>query len=90
MAKPTSVTARVSLLLALVCTQVEELSGVITHHVPLKVLFSEHWLALLLQIGLEACYGCTFYTAFSCKRRQELLRVCVACWPAECVGRHAH
>lgn len=45
--------------------EVENLSGVIKHHVPLAVLFKDHWQGVSLQFLLEACYGSTFYTVFT-------------------------
>lgn len=37
----------------------------IKRHRPIVVLFRDHWLGVLLQFLLEACYGTTFYTFFT-------------------------
>lgn len=45
--------------------QVEQLQGSIKHHLPLAVLFRDHWAGVLLQFLLEGCYGAAFYTFFT-------------------------
>jgi hypothetical protein len=65
--------------------QVEELSGSIRHHIPLAVLFREHWAGVLLQFLLEACYGTAFYTFFTW---QAPLSVPGAAW-LRCLGSNA-
>ncbi|KAI8467534.1 MAG: major facilitator superfamily domain-containing protein [Monoraphidium minutum] len=45
--------------------EVAALSATIKHHVPLVVLFRDHWRGVLLQVLLEAVYGSSFYIFFS-------------------------
>lgn len=43
----------------------EHLSATIKHHIPLAVLFRDHWPGVLLQFLIEAAYGTAFYTFFT-------------------------
>ncbi|WIA30903.1 hypothetical protein OEZ86_000955 [Tetradesmus obliquus] len=45
--------------------EVTQLAPKIKHHVPLAVLFKDHWVSLLLQFLVEAALGSGFYTWFS-------------------------
>lgn len=47
------------------CMQVQALSATMKHHIPMEVLFREHWAGVLLQFLLEAAYGTAFYTFFT-------------------------
>lgn len=45
--------------------EVAHVAHSVKHHVPLLDLFRGYWRQTLLQICLEACYACCFYTFFS-------------------------